>query len=54
MNTAIYMLRAFQIGMHIEDMERLSIGMVNDIIIESGNDNYNYKQVATQNDFDKF
>lgn len=36
------------------DLEQLSIGTVIDIFTESDNDNYDYKQVATQSDFDKF
>lgn len=48
------MLRCFQVGMHVSDLEQLSIGMVNDIITEMGNDNYDYKQIADQSDFDKF
>lgn len=52
--TALYMLRCFQVGLHIADLEYLSVGMVLDIFTESGNDNYEYKDVATQADFNKF
>lgn len=48
------MLRCFQCGITITDLEQLSIGMVYDIFTENQNDNYEYKQVATQSDFDKF
>ncbi len=48
------MLRCFQIGLHISDLEAISIGMVYDLITESGNDSYEYKDVANQEDFDKF
>lgn len=54
MNTAIYMLRSLQVGLSISDLEQLSVGMVYDIITESGNDNCEYEQKATQEDFDKF
>ena len=48
------MLRCFQAGLHISDLEVLSIGMVFDIFTESDNDSFDYKQLANQNDFDKF
>ncbi len=53
-STALYVLRCFQVGLHIADLEFLSMGMVFDIFTESRNDNYDYKQVANQEDFDKF
>lgn len=48
------MLRCFQCGISIADLEQLSIGTVIDMFIESGNDNFEYKQVANQSDFDNF
>lgn len=48
------MLRCFQIGLHIADLEALSVGMVFDLCTESSNDNYQYKEVANQHDFDTF
>lgn len=48
------MLRCFQAGITIADLERLSIGTVLDIFTESDNDTYDYKQLATQADYDKF
>lgn len=54
MNTAIYMLRAKQMGLSIADMEELEEGFIVDMMVESGNDNFEYKEVANQDDFDKF
>ena len=48
------MLRCFQIGLHISDLEDLSIGTVYDLFTESDNDSYPYQDLATQDDFDKF
>lgn len=48
------MLRCFQVGMTLADLEVLSIGTAIDIITEAGNDNYDYQEVACQEDFDKF
>lgn len=54
LTTALYILRAVQIGLHIDDLDALDMGDVMDIIAESSNDNVEYKQVATQSDFDRF
>ena len=35
------------LGISIRDLDLLSIGMVNDMGAESGNDNYKYKEIAT-------
>jgi hypothetical protein len=38
----------------LADLDVLDYGMVVDIITESGNDNTEYNQLATQEDFDRF
>jgi len=38
----------------MSDLDELTIGMVNDMFIESSNDNYDWKEIATQEDFDRF
>lgn len=43
-----------QLGLSIRDLDLLTIGMVNDMYAESRNDDYKYKEVATQEDFDRF
>lgn len=50
------MLRAFQMGLSVADMEEMSEGMILDMIVESSNDNESdsYVSVADQSDFDKF
>lgn len=48
------MLRCFQIGLHIADLEALSVGTVYDLITENGNDRFEYKEVANQEDYDNF
>ena len=53
MNTALYVLRAKQMGLSLSEMEELEEGFINDMIIESSNDNCEYKQLATQEDFDR-
>lgn len=48
------MLRAKQMGLSIADMDELEEGFIVDMMVESGNDNYEYKEVANQSDFDRF
>lgn len=52
-NTALFLLRVVQCGISISDMEYLSIGMINDMFIEMKNDEYDYPEIATQEDIDK-
>lgn len=54
MNTAVYLLRAKQIGLTLEELDQLSMGMVLDLFVERHNDDYDYKELATQSDFDGF
>ena len=55
MNTAVYLLRCFQLGMSIADLDEISVGMATDILTEAGNDSYDgYKPLAEQKDFDAF
>lgn len=46
------MLRCVQLGISISELELLSIGMINDMYIESQNDEYEYPYIATQQDID--
>lgn len=54
MNTALYILRAKQIGLSLSEMEELDEGFITDMIIESNNDGCEYKLLASQEDFDSF
>ena len=56
MTTALFMLRCVQIGLSIRDLDLLTIGMVNEMFIESRNDEVKgaYSTLATQKDFDLF
>ena len=57
MTTPLVLLRRVQLGISIRDLDLLTIGMVNDMYVESGNDqdaDNNYNVVATQADFDCF
>ena len=54
MTTPLFLLRCTQIGLSIRDLELLTIGMVNDMYVESVNDDCEYSELATQEDFDNF
>ncbi len=54
MTTPLFLLRCLQIGLSIYELDLLTIGMVNDMFVESHNDEYKYPILATQSDFDKF
>ena len=52
--TPLFLLRCLEIGLSIQDLDYLTIGMVMDIWTEKGNDSVKYDSIATQEDFDKF
>ena len=55
MTTPLFLLRCVQLGISIRDLDLLTIGLVNDMYAENSNDDYKgYKEVAIQEDFDKF
>ena len=49
MTTPLFLLRCVQLGISIQDLDLLTIGMVNDMYAESGNDEVKeaYSYVAT-------
>lgn len=53
-NTALYLLRCTQLGLHYEDMEHMTVGMVIDMMTEQANDACEYPTKATQDDFKNF
>ena len=57
MTTPLFLLRCVHLGISIRDLDLLTIGMVNDMYVESENDqdaDKNYSVLATQADFDRF
>ena len=54
MTTPLFLLRCVQLGLSICDLDLLSIGLINDMYVESRNDEHKYAVVATPEDFDKF
>ena len=54
MTTPHFLLRCVQLGISIADLDLLTIGLVNDMFTERQNDDYPYKELASQEDFDRF
>ena len=52
--TALFVLRAVQLGLSVADLDSLEYGAVIDLMTESGNDSEKYLEVANQDDFDRF
>ena len=54
MNTALFLLRAVELGLSMNDLDDLTIGMVLDMTTEKANDEYDWKVLATQDDMNQF
>ena len=54
MTTPLFLLRCVQLDISIADLDLLTIGLVNDRSTERQNDDYPYKELASQEDFDRF
>ena len=54
MTTPLFLLRCKQIGLSLDELELITIGMVNDMFIEKENDECKYPYKAQQSDFDSF
>ena len=48
------MLRALQLGLSLSDLDQITVGDLIDMLIEYGNDEYNYPIKASQEDFRSF
>lgn len=54
MTLGLFLLRAFQMHLTMDDLDCLEYGTVVDMMTESGNDDCNYAELADQSDFDRF
>lgn len=52
--TALFVLRAKQSGLTLEELNTMSFGFVMDILTELSNDGYDYPVKATQEDIDRY
>ena len=54
MTLGLFLLRCVQIGLNMDDLDALEMGTVMDMMTEANNDDCEYRQLATQEDFDRF
>ena len=55
MTTPLFLLRCLQIGLSLDELDLLTIGMVTEISIERANDEYDVDAtLATQDDMNRF
>ena len=54
MTTPLFLLRCVQIGLHISELDLLTIGTVNDMYSEMDMDDYPSPPPATQAQMDRF
>lgn len=50
----LYLNMCKALGLTLEELNLLTYGQVMDMLIEKGNDDCEYKQLATQADMDRF
>ena len=53
-SSALIFLRCLEIGLSMEDLDHLTLGMVYDILIEKSNDKYEWDDLATAEDIANF
>ena len=55
MTTPLFLLRCCQLGLSMDELNMLTIGLIYDMFSEKENDDYNgWSQLAVQSDFDVF
>jgi hypothetical protein len=54
MTTPLFLLRCCQVGLSLNDLDKLTIGTIFDMVTEQANDNFDYPELAMQEDFDSF
>lgn len=54
MTTPLFLLRCLQVGLRLEDLDKIEVGIVQDVFVEMANDRAKWDIKATQADFDRF
>lgn len=54
MTTPLFLLRCMQLGLSIQELDLLSIGLINNMYAESRNDECKYAVLASQKDMSRF
>ena len=52
--TALFLLRCTRLGLSMADLDLLDMGMVIDMFVEQGNDDYDWPVKATAKDIEAF
>lgn len=50
----MFLLRCVELGLSMDDLDVLTMGMIYDMMTEKANDQYQYPIKSTQTDFDRF
>ncbi len=54
LTTTLILLRVAQLGLSMADLDLLTVGMVLDMYAELADDDEDWAEIATQEDFDRF
>ena len=54
MTTPLFLLRCIQLGISLSELDMLTIGIVNDMFNERERDEYEWVELATEADMEKF
>lgn len=54
LTTAMFLLRSKELGLSIQELSSITVGMVFDMLIERNNDNFTYDVQATVSDVNNF
>ena len=54
MTTALYLIMCKDLGLSLDELDQITEGMVWDMVIEKGNDQYEYPMIAGQQQYNDF
>lgn len=54
MTLGLFLLRTAQLGLSMTDLDSLEYGTIIDMMTEASNDGCEYREIASQDDFDRF
>jgi hypothetical protein len=54
MTLGLFLLRTSQLGLSMTDLDSLEYGTIIDMMTEAANDGCEYREIASQDDFDRF
>lgn len=54
MTTPLFLLRCLQVGLRLDDLDKIEVGIVQDVFVEMANDRAKWDYKATQEDIKKY